>query len=131
MKTFDLKTFNQHGNEFVNLSWSFDKVNGIVISEKITQVRKVGGVVPANGCDFVSHLGSCDSDNFFENNSNLSINNLFFRADYNYKINGFMYCLPENKSVAIANIEQQVNAFLTREIVLMESDIIKLRKHLK
>ena len=107
MKAFDLNTFNQHGNEFVKLSWSFDKINGLVISETTEKVRKVSRVVPANGCDFVSHLGSCNSGNFFENNSNIDINNLFFTSGYNYKIRGFMYCLPENKSVAIANIEQE------------------------
>ncbi len=131
MKTFDLETFKVDGNTFVNLSWSFDKVNGLKIDKLETKVSIRPQVVPANGCDFVSQLGSCSSSNFYENNSNLDINDLFFVPKFNYKLKGFIYCLPENVNLVLANIEQQVNTFLVREITLMRNDLNTLEKLIK
>lgn len=131
MKTFDLKTFNVDGTPFVNLSWSFNTIEGLQIKSVLTKVSVRSQVVPANGCDFVSQLGSCSSDEFYEKNQNLDINDLFFVAKYNYKLKGFIYCLPENEKFVRANIEQQINAFLTRQTTLMKNNLYRLEKLIK
>ncbi len=131
MKAFDLETFKVDGNTFVNLSWSFDKIKGFQVDILETKVSVKPQVVPSSGCDFVSQLGSCSSNNFYESNSNLGINDLFFVPKFNYKLKGFIYCLPENVDLVLANIEQQINAFLVREITLMKDDLNKLEKLIK
>ena len=131
MKPFNFEQFNQHDNEFITLSYKFDSLNGLIIEEESNHVRVIDNRFPANGCDFTCRHYSRSSKDFIEVNESLDINNLFFSNAYNYRLEGYKHCLPENKSIAIANIQQQVNAFVKREIGLMESQIIKLEKTLK
>jgi len=131
MKPFNFEQFNQHGNEFITLSYKFDCIKGLIIEEESSHVKVNGSSFPANGCDFTCYSYSRSSKDFIEVNENLNINDLFFKSAYNYAFKGYKHCLPENKTIAIANIQQQVNAFVKREVETMKNQIEKLENTLK
>lgn len=78
-----------------------------VITRKCHTVSNRPNVVPAKYCDFISTLGSCTSERFYENGCNGGISSLTLDGP----IGGFVYCLPEN--------EEEVNAFLNDECELI------------
>lgn len=127
MKPFNFAEFNKNGNKFFQVSYTFDIVNGLNIEAVEKEVSIKSGIGACSGCDFVSGGSSCSSDNFFEVLLNVDINGLFFKHDYNYRLKGFIYCLPENLTICKASIEQTVKAFVNREVSIMEKSSNKLK----
>lgn len=128
MKEFNFSKLKIH-DSVVTIGFEFTMESGIVIDETISKIEKMNSVQSNTGCDFVTRGFSCSSKSFAEI-QDPTFSCLFFNLSGGYKLSGYCYCLPENVSIVKANIEQKIRAFLTREIVLTEKAIEKIKTFL-